>query len=134
MQGERDFRFDLSGNISKAPAKVDFPNLIHFIEDVREAGVKTVRLDAFEFVSQSELSFVYHVTLALFVTAHDPIENVFYEYTEALGTQTNTEPEFTDSSLTDLVERRTSEVKEELRQANFNVRHGRYTIPDSPQY
>ena len=110
--------------------KVEFPTFAHFVEDMTDMGIENVRLDVFEEVKQSELSFVYYITLTVFLTARDSIGNILYEYTEPIGTIASTDKKLQDESFMELAQGRIRELEEQLRGAKLRVRRGRYSVPN----
>jgi len=109
---------------------VEFPTVDHFIEDIASTGIETVRLDTFEEVSQSELSFVYYVTLTLFVTAYDPVKRILYEFVEPIGTTACTEMKLEDDLFTERAQNRIRDVELQLGEAKLTVLRGRYSLPN----
>jgi hypothetical protein len=114
----------------KTYQKVDFPNLSHFQEELSDEHIHLVRLDMFEEPQQSELSFVYYVTLIMYVTAQDPTGMVLYEYRELLETTASSEPKFTDEMALKRAHERLTEVGLQLSSKGFVVQRGRFSVPD----
>ncbi len=110
------------------PKMVEFPTLAHFVQEVRKSGISDVRVDVFEQSQQSELSFVYYITLTLYVTASDEEGRVLYQYMEALDTTANTEPKYCGDDGLHRGAERMAGVKEELSQAGLQVGSGRYVL------
>jgi hypothetical protein len=146
--------FDAHATIH-AYQKIEFPTLAHFIEDVLDVGIYSVRLDLFEEVQPSELSFIHYVTQTMYLTAKDPSGYTVYEYTEALGTEASAasaaggvgsasvdsatsaasaagpDKECRHSELVKRAQERLQEVERVLSQAKLRVHHGRFALPDS---
>jgi hypothetical protein len=93
---------------------------------MRRSGIEVLRLDLFENVHQTELSFVYYVTLTLFVTAQSSFEHTIFEYAEEIGTATSTAPHMEDAAVLNQGRSRIEELKRRLEEEGFEVRHGRY--------
>lgn len=143
----REVRLFDAHAIIHAYQKIEFPTLTHFIEDVLDMGIHTVRLDLFEDIQASELSFVHYVTLTLYVTAMDPSGYTVYEYTEGLGTGASAADtrvgrgaggtdeaggaggEYRHPELVKGARDRLHEVEQVLTQAHLSVRHGRFGLP-----
>lgn len=106
--------------------KVEFSCLEYFIEDMKRSDITTVRIDVFESVQRTELSFVYYVTLTLFVTAQSDFQHTLFEYTEEVGTATNTEPKLADEAVLAKGRTKIEELKQRLESEGFEVLHGRY--------
>jgi hypothetical protein len=106
--------------------KVAFSCLEYFIDDMSRSGIELLRTDLFETVHQTELSFVYYVTLTLFVTAQSTFEHTIFEYAEEIGTATNTTPHMEDAAVLNQGRTRIAELERRLGEAGFEVRHGRY--------
>jgi hypothetical protein len=106
--------------------KVEFSCLEYFIDDMKRSGIDFLRIDSFESVRQTELSFVYYVTLTLYVTAQSNFEHTIFEYTEEVGTATNTTPHMEDKSVLAQGQSRVKDLKRRLEQEGFEVGHGRY--------
>lgn len=109
--------------------RVDFPAVDHFIEDARNAGVSEVRIDLFPSARVSELSFVYYVSLLLYVTALDPKNSLIYEYKEVLETTAALESGMTDEFAIQPGTDRLVEIEELFRQSGFSTAHGRFVSP-----
>lgn len=125
MRGDRFNRFRCAQDWEK----IEFPTLDHFIDEVKDSSVETVRVDVFSQHRASELSFVYYVTTTLFVTALCKRDAVIYEYTEWLSTAAS-DGKRRDASLTEPAQARLNCVRSQLRAASFSVRQGRYGQPD----
>ncbi|RIV26648.1 hypothetical protein D2Q93_03730 [Alicyclobacillaceae bacterium I2511] len=110
------------------PKMVEFPTLSHFIQEIRKSGISEVRVDVFEQSQQSELSFVYYVTLTLYVTASEEEGRVLYQYMEALDTTANTEPKYCGDDGLHRGAQRMVDVREELSLAGLEVGSGRYVL------
>lgn len=121
------FPIQAHGGAKKMTQHVDFPTLDHFVEDIETAGIDEVRIDMFESVRATELSFVYYVSLVLVLTAADSQEGLIYEYSEVEETVTATEPHVTDELVRQRAQDRMSEVTRALRSTGLQVRHGRFT-------
>jgi hypothetical protein len=118
--------------LGKSSVKVGFPSLDHFVEDVVDAGIDTVRMDTFAKVRESELSFVHYVTFTLYVTAYDFARKVLYEYEEPLGTRATADLSVSEPMLGEAASARREEVERTLHQAGLRVRHGRYLAHAEP--
>jgi hypothetical protein len=115
-----------SGNyIGHRLSKIEFSCLDDFIEEVRQEGVSKVHLDLVQNVRQSELSFVYYVSLEIVVTAQSDSGAQLYEYVERLAVVATTEPMCTDCDELARAECRLAELKVALSAAGFDVHHGR---------
>ena len=114
---------------SPRPTKVEFPSLDHFLDDIAASEVETVRMDVFEMVRASELSFVHYVTLMLYVTAQEPATSTIYEYAEPIATLISSDEVLDDEAASRAAEARMREVSERVKQIVPRIRHGRYTIP-----
>lgn len=110
----------------RSTSKVEFSCLDYLMEDLRHGGIETVRIDLFDSVRQTELSFVYYVTLTLYVTAQDENNDAIFEYREDVASSTNTEPHCNDETAIQQGRERLAEVKQQLKTAGFEVLHGRY--------
>ncbi|QQE77483.1 hypothetical protein [Alicyclobacillus sp. SO9] len=106
--------------------KVEFSCLEYFLDDMLRSEISSVRIDVFDSVQATELSFVYYVTLTLFVTAQSDFEHTIYEYTEEVDTSTNTEPHITDTQVLEKGNRRIEELKKWFSEKGFEVRSGRF--------
>lgn len=114
---------------AKTHQKVEFASFVHFLGEMQDAGIGLVRADVFEEVKRSELSFLYYVSLTLFVTAQDSTGFVLYEYREPIATITATEETFRDDSFVEAAEKRRKEVESQLSEAGITVKRGRFTTP-----
>lgn len=108
--------------------KLEFSSIESFIEDARADHVDTVHLDVFEVSQQSELSFVYYVTLTVFVTAEDEAQRLLYEYSEEIGTVASTDRHCTDETIVHQAKARVQELGQVIATQGFEVRHGRLTV------
>ncbi|KPV42244.1 hypothetical protein [Alicyclobacillus ferrooxydans] len=108
--------------------KLEFSSLSRFMEDASEDHVHTVHLDIFEVAQQSELSFVYYVTVTVFVTAEDVEQRLLYEYAEDIDTVASTDRKCRDEQILDCAKQRIKEIEQVLRDEGFEVRHGRLTV------
>ncbi|MDI3328888.1 MAG: hypothetical protein QJR06_10065 [Alicyclobacillaceae bacterium] len=113
----------------RAYQKVEFSNLDHLIENLAGVGTRIVRLDLFEEVRQSELSFVYYITPTVFVTALDPSGYTVYEYREPFETVASDKKRLSNPTLLEPARRRMGEIEQHLRTSGFDVRYGRCTVP-----
>jgi hypothetical protein len=109
-------------------SKIEFSCIEHFIEDVRKERITKVHLDLKENVRQSELSFIYYVSVEVVVTAQGDDNYQVYEYVERVTDVTTTEPRCTDEEAMEKATRRMSELKEVLTGAGFDVLHGRIVL------
>jgi hypothetical protein len=107
--------------------KLEFSSIQRFMEDAEQDHVRTVHLDVFEVSQQSELSFVYYVTLTIFVTAEDHEQRLLYEYAEEVGTVAGTDRHCKDEAIVVRARERVKELHEELTTTGFEVKHGRLT-------
>jgi|GEM_PF-6368954 len=112
--------------MARTTNKVEFSCLDYFIEDMRHSGINTLRIDLFDSVQQTELSFVYYVTLTLYVTSQSNRRDTIFEYAEEVASSTNTEPRCDDEAALHQGKTRLAQVKEQLEEAGFEVLHGRY--------
>lgn len=119
------YRYQLTprGSVSK----VTFPNLDHFLAEVADTAIDTVRADVFPMVTPSDLSFVYHITMTLYVTAVDPETALILEYAEPLATDVTTDLSVAPP-LDAAVEARLSEVEESILTVAPIIRRGRYVV------
>ncbi|QSO46268.1 hypothetical protein [Alicyclobacillus mengziensis] len=108
--------------------KLEFSSIERFMEDAEEDHVRTVHLDVFEVSQQSELSFVYYVTLTVFVTAEDDVQKLLYEYSEEVGTVASTDRRCSDETMVLRARQRIAELEELLVTNGFDVKHGRLTV------
>lgn len=125
---QRPFRlYDFKRN--PRPTKVEFPSLDHFLDDIAASEIETVRMDVFEMVRASELSFVHYVTLMLYVTAQEPTTSTIYEYAEPIATLVSSDEIVDDETAARAAQARMQEVSERVKQIVPRIRHGRFTIP-----
>ena len=108
--------------------KLEFSSIERFMEDAEDDHVRTVHLDVFEVSQQSELSFVYYVTLTVFVTAEDDVQKLLYEYSEEVGTVASTDRRCSDETMVLRARQRIAELEELLVTNGFDVKHGRLTV------
>lgn len=111
--------------------KVVFSNFDHFVKDILDVDISTVRIEAFEEVQPTELSFIQHVTMMLYVTARDSSTCTLYEYVEPIGRwmRTDTDDANADSICAeDCVHMRIKQIEESVRQIIPCVRRGRYVV------
>lgn len=116
--------------MQQALSKVEFSTIQCFVEEMAEIGVQNVRLDIFEDVRQSELSFVYYVTLMLYLTAQDPTGCMVYEYREAIGTTASPDRKFHDDVFLHRAQNHIQEVEHLLIDEGLCVRRGRYLMTE----
>lgn len=116
------------GKGSNTTTKIEFSALADFIEEVRAAKIDVVRFDVFETAEKSELSFIYYVTVTMYVTAQSFSGRTLYEYREWLGTAPSADRHFQDDVLEKLVQARSSEVRTVLAAASCTVKAGRFVI------
>jgi hypothetical protein len=113
----------------RVPITVQFPNLDHFLAEVAENQIDTVRLDIFEVVRPSPLSFVQYVAVTLYVTAQDPARATVYEYVEPVTTLTSSDPLRHDEAVhlaVDAAADRLHEVEQRMASTALHIRRGRY--------
>lgn len=107
---------------------VELPSLNHLISELEEAGIELARVDLFQSGQVSELSFVYYVSLIVYVTAVDRENRILYEYKHVCDTQTSLKPELDDEVSLQRAEHEMEQVTENLKQAGLSVHYGRYVI------
>ncbi|MBX5435766.1 MAG: hypothetical protein IRZ33_00960 [Alicyclobacillaceae bacterium] len=128
-RSERDGSNVLPLPHARAYQKVEYPSLRHLMDDLALEQVRGVRLDVFEEARASELSFVFYVTLTLYVTALDASGYTLYEYKENIATAASTDPVLDHDEPRLRAQRRMEEVFRDLSAAGFDVRGGRYALP-----
>ncbi len=103
-----------------------------FLENMRFHGITDVRIDLFQSVRSTELSFVNYVDVVLYVTAFDSWNNCLYEYGEVVGSSAAAAEELeADDEFLQRGMERMAEVQDQLTGLGYHVEHGRLMQPTS---
>ena len=103
-----------------------------FLENMRFHGITDIRIDLFQSVRSTELSFVNYVDVVLYVTAFDSWNNCLYEYEEVVGSSAAAAEELeADDEFLQRGMERMAEVQDQLTGLHYHVEHGRLMQPTS---
>lgn len=116
---------------SRWPCKVEFSSLDDFLDDIAEADIDTVRLDVFEDVRPSALSFIHHVTWRLYVTARDATSWTVYEYAEPLAHLVASDACERDEAAMQVAQARVQQVQARFAGVVPRIRRGRYVVAET---
>lgn len=101
-----------------------------FLENMRFHQISDVRIDLFQSLRGSELSFVNYVDVVLYVTAFDAWNHCLYEYEEVVGScATGAEELVADEEVLQEGMGRMLKVQDELTGLGYHVEHGRLMQP-----
>ncbi len=114
--------------------KVVFSTLDDFLIETKTSDLKSVRLDLFENVSDTEFSFVYYHSIAVHVTAYYPLRHMVYEYAEPVLRVASAKLVITDSEVKKGAADRLDCIRDRLVLEGFEVLRGRFTAPSFLDY